>query len=189
MQACTHVSSHLMHCVPPVQSVCTYSLSCNCVSVCVRTTLLPHLHRPCLLPMINETANAGNVIAAKFHAQCPCWPANNLICLQFYKWLSSVSVTHAPFALPCCYWARSALSVCVCVPPGFQRTPRQQPWTRLKLGSEIWRNSCLKETDLNASSAWWVWWQIKPTEQKCRKEREQQLQNCWNPCRDLCLGL
>lgn len=69
----------------PVQYVCMCGLTCNC---CASVHLwgnppTPHTPSSTAEPMINETANAGNVIADKFHAQRPCWPANNLICLRF----------------------------------------------------------------------------------------------------------
>lgn len=88
--------------------------------------------------------HAANVIAAKFHAHHPCWPGNNLICLPF---INDYTVSNS----------RSLACVCACVREGSQKTLRWHPWMLLKLGYGIWRNSCVKETDLNASSAWWVY--------------------------------
>lgn len=81
-----------------------------CMSISVRT-LTPHPH----LPMINEIANAANVVADTFHAQCPCWPANNLICLRFINDSPvSAELMHPPISPP----VTIPPCVCVCVRVG-----------------------------------------------------------------------
>lgn len=106
-----HVSSRSMHCFA---CFCTSrGFNSNSVSVCVPMKGLTPPSPP-LPSMINETANAGNVIAAKFHAQCPSWPANNLICLRFINDSpASASLTRLASPYLC---VRLCASVCVSRP-------------------------------------------------------------------------